>query len=404
MAQHQSPKIITNGLIFYVDGNNNEKCFVGEPTTNLVAYAGLGIYNNVGSDVTATITATDEYYRGARIYKTTYTPITATGVNYLNGSGGNPGLGVVGSGGGGTANRYTGHSIFFKSTVPLRSDLPIYNGYSNIPGWNAGNLGSNIYEQYEDGWFRATTLWYDTVTRSDGKYWAINPLEAKLNVPITIYWAGSFKEDNNNSNYVSRFTSTSRSTSQAVLDLTGTNTITVNSLTYSTASTSGKNPTYSFVNTSNNSMYTANNLGQLTSYTISYWCKRNQESKMAVAANTGTSFYCYGDNSYFYTHGGVAGEYYYPKSVSIPTGTYGMWTFTYDGTKVSIYRNSVLEGTQATTGIANWSTCGLKIGGWGGAASYAFDGEIPIVQFYNRALTAGEIQNNFNVHRRRFGV
>ena len=191
---------------------------------------------------------------------------------------------------------------------------------------------------------------------------------------------------------------TTRSSGQVVADLTGVETATVNRLTYN-ADGSPK-----FVNSSNDSISIANNLGLLSQYTVLYWCKRTQEGKMAFAANTGTPFYAYGNNSWFYTHGGVTGEYYYPSNVSIPVNTWGMWCITYDGTKVSVYRNGVLEGTQNTTGVADWQTCGIKIGGWGGSASYAFDGEIPIVKFYKTALTPTEIAQEFNIYRSRYGV
>ena len=39
-----------------------------------------------------------------------------------------------------------------------------------------------------------------------------------------------------------------------------------------------------------------------------------------------------------------------------------------------------------------------------GAAANLFDGDIPVVQIYNRALTASEIQQNFNAIRGRFGI
>ena len=39
-----------------------------------------------------------------------------------------------------------------------------------------------------------------------------------------------------------------------------------------------------------------------------------------------------------------------------------------------------------------------------GVANNLFDGDIPVVQIYNRALTASEIQQNFNALRGRFGI
>jgi hypothetical protein len=206
MINH-SPRISTDGLVFYYDMGNLNKSWSGLPTTNLVG-DGMSIYNNVPSDVSISLTATSEKYKGATVYKQVITPITATGVSYLTG-GGNPGIGVVSGGGGGEASRYTGHAIFYKPTTAMHG-TPLFTNYSNIAGWGAGPLGSNRSISMGDGWFRGEVIWFDTVTRSDGKYWAINPANASLNIPITIYWAAPFKEDRNDSTFVSPYTTGTR--------------------------------------------------------------------------------------------------------------------------------------------------------------------------------------------------
>ena len=408
MGIAHSPSIATNGLVFYYDMYNNEKSFDGEPTTNLVAYAGLSNYNNVGSDVTTVLEDTGNYYRGAKIYKQTITPITSAGVSYLT-NGSNPGIGVVGSGGGGLANRYTGHSIFFKPTCPMHS-TPIFNGYSNISGWGAGATGSNAYDVYEDGWYRAKVTWFDTVTRSDGKYWAINPAGATLNVPIVVYWAGSFKEDNNNSNYISRFAAVSRSTSQVVKDLSNTNTFTVNSLTYSTSTTSSKNPTFSF--NGSNSFYAPNISAYNFDYeqTIEAWItptsltgRRNIWDMAYAGAGTWTHEPS-GVINYYWGTGGSNNSPYtsITSSFTVAANETALVTITRDHGTVSWYKNGVLSNTAANPyGNVYSGTNNITIGsGYAGG----FIGSIHAVRGYTRALTAAEVLNNFNVHRQRYGL
>jgi hypothetical protein len=117
-----------------------------------------------------------------------------------------------------------------------------------------------------------------------------------------------------------------------------------------------------------------------------------------------SGFYWFGDNSYYYTHGGVAGEYYYPKPTTINAGTWGYYTATYDGTKIVIYRQGVYQGEQATTGTAVFTST-IIIGSWAaGASTYAWQGKIDAVQLYNRALTANEVLQNFNALRGRYGI
>jgi hypothetical protein len=235
MSLAHSPKVVTDGLVFYYDMGNTQKSWKGVPTTNLNSGVGLSTYLNTPSDVTSSLTLTGEFYRGSPIYKQVLTPITATGVGYLTNAG-NPGIGVVTGGGGGLAGRYTGHSIFFKAEAGptgLNSSSPIYTYYSNIGGWQStGN-----FDNMGDGWYRANVIYYNASGGSDGKYWAINPAGAALNVPITIYWAGPFKEDRNDSAFVSPYVYSARSSTEAVVDLTGDVLVTANNLTYNSDNT-----------------------------------------------------------------------------------------------------------------------------------------------------------------------
>jgi hypothetical protein len=145
------------------------------------------------------------------------------------------------------------------------------------------------------------------------------------------------------------------------------------------------------------------NFGTYSNYTICYWAMRDAESRMPVAGRLNTNFYWFGDNSWAYTHGGVWGEYYYSKNVSIPLGSWGHLCVVYNGSNVSIYRQGIYQGQQSTTGTADWSQ-GLKIGYWAGGSGYAWLGRIPVVQFYNRALSAAEIAQNYNAGKDRFGL
>jgi hypothetical protein len=71
---------------------------------------------------------------------------------------------------------------------------------------------------------------------------------------------------------------------------------------------------------------------------------------------------------------------------------------TYDGTTMRLYVNGVLEGSVARSGSVNDSTYGgvLAGGGWGTLPSPAFQGRLDEVAIYGRALTAAEVQTDFN--------
>lgn len=189
---------------------------------------------------------------------------------------------------------------------------------------------------------------------------------------------------------------TTISNTQTITDLTRNNTITATSLTYA------NDGTFSF-NGSSNYIDVTNNLGVMSAYTISFWARRDAENRMPVAGRTNTAFYWYGDNSWAYTHGGTWGEYYYSKPTSIPLGTWGHYCVVYNGFNVSIYRQGIFQGSQATTGAADWSQ-GLRIGFWAGGSGYAWQGRIDSVSMYNRALTADEVSSNFSALRGEYGV
>jgi hypothetical protein len=153
----------------------------------------------------------------------------------------------------------------------------------------------------------------------------------------------------------------------------------------------------------NDSVEVTKDFGILSNYTICFWARRDAENRMPIAGRTSTAYYWYGDNSWFYTHGGVSGEYYYSKPTSIPAGTWGHYCVVYNGSNVTIYRQGVYQGQQNTTGTANWSQ-GMKIGYWSSGGGYAYQGIISVVNFYETALSASQILQNFNNGRQRFGI
>ena len=79
---------------------------------------------------------------------------------------------------------------------------------------------------------------------------------------------------------------------------------------------------------------------------------------------------------------------------------------TWDGTNKRIYVNGILRATSAnlTGTITQNSTGAAYIGIYGNFGGYPFNGRIAQTQIYNRALTASEIQQNFNALRGRFGI
>lgn len=398
MSLSHSPQVVTNGLVFYYDMNNVQKSWKGQPTTNLVDET-MSIYNNVPGDVSASLVTTSEKYKGANVYKLTLTPTTSTGVSYLT-AGNNPGLGVISNGGGGLASRYTGHSIFFKPTVAMHSS-PIFTHYSNITGWQS----SSNYYSMGDGWYRAHVIWYDTVTRSDGKFWAINPLSATLNVPVATYFAGPFKEDRNDSAFVSQYVYSSRTNTQTVLDLTGNNTITANSLVYASDGTFSFNGSTTYITSSNAGLFHGTG-----NFTYSCWAKWSSLPGLGTLFENG--LYTGGilirfENNLIHIYSEYSATSYNGTMAFTPTlGVYYNLVLTRVGDMLYLYSNGAQISSVAFGSSINIqpTTNLLYIGMSQHAAGQCFDGRIDAASVYNRALSASEVKQNFNALRGRYGI
>ena len=121
---------------------------------------------------------------------------------------------------------------------------------------------------------------------------------------------------------------------------------------------------------------------------------------MPIASRTSTAFYKYGAYSWRYTHGGVGGEFYH--NYGNDTG-WAHWVITYDGSTISVWENGISKGTASSSGTADFSG-GIRIGSWASSAAYTWDGTIPIMKIYNRALSAGEVRQNYLHYKTRFNL
>jgi hypothetical protein len=171
--------IIASNLTFEASGG--EGVGVETTTQNYQAGIGMGIYNNYGSEITTTITAlTDERLYNQGITRTTYKPTTTSSLNSCRADGHSHGvslsLGTSLSGGYSYAS-----SIYWRSS---KSDTVVTGVAANIGGWFDVRT-----ERLSNGWNRTTTLWYDSTTRSDSKFWSFYCPSLNLNEVITIDWS-----------------------------------------------------------------------------------------------------------------------------------------------------------------------------------------------------------------------
>jgi len=124
------------------------------------------------------------------------------------------------------------------------------------------------------------------------------------------------------------------------------------------------------------------------------------------AASTGTSLITRlvsgaGRVGFFY-QGGTA---VLSSTATLSLNTWQYVTTVYNGSgSVTFYINGVFDKT-TSVGAATWTAVNSspRIGTWFNG-SYPFVGNISNVQIYNRALSASEIQQNYNALKGRFGM
>ena len=189
------------------------------------------------------------------------------------------------------------------------------------------------------------------------------------------------------------YSTDTRSSTQSLIDLTKTTNIDVSNVSFDSTG----QPTF---DGTDDRIDITSNLGTLGAYTFEYVAQSNSSGNMPVSSRTSTAFYKYGAYSWRYTHGGVASEFYHTSGAD--TG-WAHWVITYDGSTITVYENNISKGTKASTGTADF-TGGIRVGSWTSSASYTWDGQIPVLKVYNRALTADEVQQNYNAYKNRFNL
>lgn len=157
--------------------------------------------------------------------------------------------------------------------------------------------------------------------------------------------------------------------------------------------------------------------------TLEIWTKPNSTSQMkTLMSKWGSStlgnfswllFLNWFSQDYIYfLIGNAAGNNYSVHSIThqLSTSAYSHFSVTYNAGSVSMYRNGefISTSSSANTSLKSVSTS-LGIGhdydfGSVDTPGRYYSGSIPLSRIYNRALSATEIQQNFNALRGRFGI
>ena len=400
MALVHSPSIVTTGLNFYYDMNNNQKSWKGAPVTNYISnpYASHNgsSFVNFGYNY-ANLGATYTYVPGVN------NPINSPGVlEYYSGTDG-----------------YKYFSID-SQTLPATGTYT-FSYYARLKG--SGGVSNRPVDNQlwrANGTDRSVTGdWNPTFTTDWVRYATTGPAEASTILqyfPVhsglvyggyTIQYCGFQLEQGS---YATPFVVGTRSNTQALVDLTGRNTITASSLTYSSDNT------FTFTKSSGNYLTLPLLSSVNTNITVSCWAYVTLGTSGCIFESGFGSGFGIGIGNNYYTAADTGNNIValFPAVRWISTGvSYGStgWkniVVTMDNAAVpSIYLNGNLIGTYSgtvpLTPVTN-SYVGRNLGDEGSATDRAFNGQISSVAFYNRTLSLAEIQQNFNALRGRYGL
>ena len=395
MALNHSPKAVTNGLLFYYDMNNTEKSWKGKPTTNLVnpSWAAWSI-DGSGQGNVGTRTINSTYY------------CTITDVNqntrqnvYIEGIS--------------ASTTYT-FSVKYRKisgTPTLRFQIQAYNGGSYISTMSfptTAQLGITDKEGWQTAYITLTTpanttrvLWF----MQDGDDYTTYTHSFELKEPQME--VGSI---------LSSFVDGTRSNTQAILDLTGRNTITIQNLSYAS------DGTFSFdgVDDSIDSTTSAGLTGT-GSWTMESVFKINGIPSNALYGNVIVDTDATGGSAnmilvdYGGGHGGSQNQLLYASRPStggsytllggpiLTQGTYyHVAVVRNDVTNTKLYVNGSLYSTYSGN-VPTATQPLVRIGRWTDGTVYG-NSTIPNVKIYNRALSDQEVAQNYQALRGRYGV
>ena len=396
MSSASGPSIATSGLVLDVDMNNTQKSWLGKPTTNLItngnfvsgAIAPWGTYN-----VTPTVV----------ILSATALPYTTFNSNVMQftSTAGTSGASLTVTGFCTVGQAYT-FSFYGRILSGASASTLNFNNQNGSGDTNAWATNVTLTSSWQKFTFSFT---YDVAKTTLYFYHAITGITSQFT---------EFQLEQ--STFATPFTSTSRSTTQAIVDLTNNNTLTATSLTYASDNT------FSFDGNSNYLQGTSS-CGITGSVTLSAIIKPSYSGQTGPHSTIictdvnypyGAKLMNFKNTARYGLWLGFSGVDNYEAFIGtdINDNITKMLTASWDQSTgiVNIYLNGILQSSIATAKtiptvlLDGKITVGTDYNSMGSAAKNKFLGNIYYASIHNRALSANEVAQNFNAIRSRYGL
>ena len=385
----------SDALVFAYDIGDTRNSYIGEPTTNLINPASLGIYSWWNRAVQTLETLTETYY-GQPIYRLSLSLDTDEQRDYARSSGG------AGTAWNAQYLTYQVNTAYIASVIyrPVsHSDMTVKGHPSNIGGWG---LNFNDSINLSNGWKRHRIDRNYGATVSDSKYYHLWAPTANTGDVLVIDITCNQIEQKD---HLTPFVNGTRSATQGLLPLGGSANIDLVRTSFDSGSQLFFDGTD---DTATVASYPAIEL--VDNVSIEYvYMRLSTDPVLDVIANkyhsTGWELFCQTGNTFALAGRNGDGTYYSTANpaYTISNNQYYHLIAIKEGTSWRLYVNGELYASLTASSIGTWSNTGiLQIGGEGNG--YYPHMRLPILKIYNRVLTAAEIGNNYRHYKTRFNI
>ena len=391
---YTGPHLIKDNLVFgydtgygVADNNTSTRFYPGEPTVNSLASTAVGSNGiTFGSDSGGTYLQTNS---------------GTTGYNYIK----IPNITV-------TSNETYTWSFELKSTETITQSGNKYyfdtNEYSNE--FSTSNDQSRVSSSQVRPSSLPANEWVKfalTVTMKPNltgaySYDFLNFIKPHFTSKKIYYRNMQFEH---NKSHHTPFVAGTRSSTQSLIDLKRSTDINVATTSFDSTGQPTLDGTDDYIYPNN-----ITNGSGLTSITAEFVVKASANNKNIIKSNSNAILLHYGGAGFYLnsTDNTTSGYLGWNNKLSGGTGAYEHLVATYDGTTMKLYVNGESTGTTraysaGSTGILK-DLNGVFIGGYFNSTQPYFNGDIPIAKIHNRALTAGEVKQNFNAYKNRFDI
>jgi hypothetical protein len=397
---YYSPKTSTDGLVFHYDTGNTVRSYSGEPTTNLLPNGVAAVHDAASGNAVTVTDATTE--KGPGWKKVT---ITARGSNfrtlqwtYLSMS----------------ANvTYTFSAVFDWGNMRGKNYFIYFDGNGTgartyyRPG-DYTNAGSELIDStMPDGKFAGKILHSGTHTHS---FFIGNSTTGVSGLNDYFYYKEFQAEAKS---HPTQFTTGTRSATQGLKDLTARNNIDIGSVSFDSNAQMTFDGTDDFIPLGNlgtiGSAYAIEcvfNSTSVTSYRNVF--DMNYNTYSGVTGNTGPRLEQYTGQGINFIWSGVTNNnnlYNYTNIISISANRNYHVVFVQDGSTGKMYLDGTLRDS-ANNSQGYLQTFGDAAIGRGFTLdpSRYFSGGVYVFKIYKKALSADEVQRNFNAVKSRFNI